>query len=58
MDNHDLRIYPIPLYLKRVQEMEHRKKRPTDDKVRTFIVVMGVGAVVIWSLIYLAARGI
>lgn len=57
MDN-DLRIYPIPLYLKRVQEMEHRKKRPTDDKVRTFLIVMGVGAAVIWSLIYLAAKGI
>jgi len=58
MDNHDLRIYPIPLYLKRIQEMEHRKKRPQHDKVRTFIVVMGVGAAVIWTLVYLAAKGI
>lgn len=57
MDN-DLRIYPLPLYLKRISEMDHRKKRANDDKVRTFLVVMGVAAVVIWGLIYLAAKGI
>lgn len=58
MDNHDLRIYPLPLYLKRIQEMKHRQRRPQHDKLREFFSVMLVWAIVVVALVWGFAKGL